>query len=233
MGAGERPPRSHPFTSRQRFLLFQPALFPQIFFFLLEDRAPWQVEEVGYIRFLGHGPAPGNGIGLFIGGDAKNFKLTRGAVERVLDGILRAAEELDQDIFVTTSRRTPPDTASFLKRRLQGHPRCRLLIIANEKNAENTVSDILYKSRVVVVSPESMSMISEAVSSGKYTIVFRTEPLPKKYGIAIENFEQKGYITIAGPDRIYDAIKRLLTEKPAVKRPEDRDRIIQRLKGIV
>ena len=84
-------------------------------------------------------------------------------------------------------------------------------------------------------------MISEAVSSGKYVVVFRSHRdgvhaagQRTKYERIIKDFEDRGYIKTATPDKIYDVIKALLIEKPGViKKPKDREKIVERLKGIV
>ena len=179
------------------------------------------------------------GIGILIGGDAKHFRLTKDAVKDVVDGILRITEEMAIDIFISTSRRTSDEIDSFLKDRLSNNPRCPLLVIANENNIEGVVRDILWRSEVVIVSPDSISMISEAVASGKYVVVFkecqsvRVSECQTKYEKAIKNLEEKGYIKTALPEDIYDVIKKILEEKPVIKKLDDRNRIIERLKEIV
>ncbi len=172
------------------------------------------------------------GIGLLIGGDAKNFKLEREAVEKAIDGVLKISEEMDRDIFVSTSRRTSPEIDSFLKNKLKGNKRCRLLVIANEKNIKGAVQRILDASEVIVVSPESISMISEAVSAGKYVVVFGLRA-KGKYGLNVANLEKQGYIKIAEAGKIYDTINQVLKEKPAVKELRDRGNIIQRLQALM
>jgi len=180
--------------------------------------------------------AAGHGIGLLIGGDAKNFKLTKESVENTIDAILKIAEEMDYYVSVTTSRRTSPRIDSFLKDRLGDHKRCKLLIIANENNIEGAVQNILEMSEIMVVSSESVSMISEAVSSGRYVVVFRAKQENKKrakYDRVIGGLEKKGYIKVASPDGVYETIRGFLRAHPVIKMPEDRDRIIKRLSGII
>ena len=174
------------------------------------------------------------GIGLLIGGDAKNFKLTEEVVEKVIDGVLKIAEEMERDIFITTSRRTSPEIDSYLKDKLSNNTRCKLLVIANEKNPEGTVAKILDSSEVVIVSPESISMISEAASSGRQVVVFSDKRENRgKYGKVVESLENKGYIKIAALDEVYSKVRQILTRRPVVKRLDDRKGIIERLKGIV
>ena len=198
-----------------------------------------------------------HGIGLLIGGDAKNFELTKQAIEKVIDEILKIAEEMDRDIFITTSRRTSPEIDSYLKDKLSNITRCKLLVIANEKNPEGAVQKIFDSSEVVIVSPESISMISEAASSGRHVLVFkvksetpnhsrslsRAKPrdsgtghgwrVKNKYQKSISGLEEQGYIKTAALDEVYSKVKQILTKRPAVKRLDDRKGIIQRLQAIV
>lgn len=177
------------------------------------------------------------GIGLLIGGDAKDFILEKGLVEKVVDGILKASEEADRSVFVTTSRRTSKEIESLLKTRLGHCERCKLLVIANEKNPEGTVSNILDNSQVVIVSPESISMISEAVTSGRHIVVFKRNDTKtktgSKYERAIREFESRGYVRIADADTIYKTVKELLKEGLSPKRPDDRKKIIERMAKII
>ncbi len=173
----------------------------------------------------------GGGLGLLIGGDAKNFRLTKETVIKVVDGILKIAEEMGRDIFASTSRRTSLEIDEFLKERLGNNKRCKLLVIANEKNREAVVPEIFSSSEVVVVSPESISMISEATASGRYTVVFNEKSV--KYAKAVKDLKTQGYIDTAEPDGVYDLIKRILQQRPAVKRLDDRKKITERLQAVI
>ncbi len=189
------------------------------------------------------------GLGLLIGGDAKNFKLEKQDVEKVIDGVLKIAEDMDRDIFISTSRRTSSEIDSLLKERLKGNKRCRLLVIANDKNIKGAVQKILDSSELVVVSPESISMISEAVSAKRRVVVFGVKGeasnhslrsgtghglrVKGKYGRNVTNLEKQGYVKTAPAEEIYDVIKQVLRQRPALKELGDRKRIIERLQGIV
>jgi len=178
----------------------------------------------------------GHGIGILIGGDAKNFKLKKEAVEKMIDGALKIADEIALDIFVSTSRRTSPEIDTFLKDRLDKNPRCKLLVIANEKNVEGVVPKIFSLSKIILVSPDSMSMISEAVTSGRHVVVFKDKVLKtrkNKYERAIENLETRDYVNLSAPEGVYDSLRRILKENPQVKKLEDRKNIIERLISII
>ena len=180
------------------------------------------------------GHKKGGGLGLLIGGDAKNFKLKKEEIEKVINGALKIAEEMNQDIFVTTSRRTSSEIDSLLKNKLVNHRCCKLLVIAKETNPEGTVQKILDSSDVVIVSPESISMVSEAASSGKYVVVFKAGSMPQgKYEKSIVDLQSRGYIKSASPDETYNTLRYLLTEKPCIKKIEDREKITKRLEVII
>ncbi|MFC1508178.1 ELM1/GtrOC1 family putative glycosyltransferase [Candidatus Omnitrophota bacterium] len=178
-----------------------------------------------------------NGIGILIGGDAKGFRLKKEAVEKVISGVLRVSQEMNRDISATTSRRTSPETEFLLKDRLGVSGRCKMLVIANENNPEGALHKILNTSEVVIVSPESISMISEAISSGKRVAVFRDNVLGVrsngKYERAIRDLEAKGYISIVAPDEIYATLKDFLGKTLPTKKLRDRENIIKRLEGII
>jgi len=165
------------------------------------------------------------GIGLLIGGDAKGFRLKKEDVEKVVDGVLKMGRE----IFVSTSRRTSLEIDKLVKEKLSG--KCKLLVIANENNKQGVVQEIFDKSEVIIVSPESISMISEAVSSGRRVVVFGRAG--GKYNKAIANLEQRDYIKTAAPDKIYDVVNQILTERPEKRKLEDRKRIAKRLQSLM
>ncbi|MDD5440244.1 MAG: ELM1/GtrOC1 family putative glycosyltransferase [Candidatus Omnitrophica bacterium] len=112
-------------------------------------------------------------VGLLLGGDNAEVRYTNDEVGNVLAGIIAASKERGADILATTSRRTQPALEGLVREKLQGEPLCKLLIIANEKNPAYAVNGILAASDVVVISGESISMVSEAVASGKNVIVFQ------------------------------------------------------------
>ena len=176
------------------------------------------------------------GIGVLIGGDTKTSRLKKESIEKLIDGVLKIAGEMDVSIFLSTSMRTSPEIETFLKHRLGKDSRCRLLVIANEKNIDGIVPAIFGLSEIIVISPDSVSMISEGASSGKHVVVFKEPELrdcKKKHGASVENLKRKGYTHQTAPGEIYDSLKRILKDKPTAKKLQDREKIIERLKTIV
>ncbi|TAM41814.1 hypothetical protein EPN54_01620, partial [bacterium] len=111
-------------------------------------------------------------IGVLIGGNSKGFSISGRLISTVICEIKRSAEELNADILLSTSRRTSPEVEQVIKNELGGYGRCKLLVISNEHNNPDVVGAILGFSSIVISSPESISMVSEAASAGKYVMVF-------------------------------------------------------------
>jgi len=213
---------------------------------LVTDGAPNRITQKGMEEAVARFLAPpssilqrNGGVGLLVGGDAKGFKLKKEDVEKVADEVIKISEEKNLDIFFSTSRRTSPEIDKLLKEKLSGNKRCKLSVIANEKNIEGAVISIFGLSDIIITSPESMSMISEAASSGKHVIVFRKHQgvraleCRSKYQRLVANFEKKGYINTARPEEIYNKIRKILETKPVIRRLDDRKIIIERLKELI
>lgn len=184
-------------------------------------------EGVERIRASGfHLQASKRKIGVLIGGESKNYTLTREIANILVEELLNAAGDLDAHLLVTTSRRTSPEVDGLIKKRLSGNPSCPFLIIANEKNIEGAVPGILGLSDVVVVSEESISMISEALSSGKPVIVFETQKRGRvqntKHRRFLDNLVSQNYLTLVKPEKLSAEIKRVYRGSKIIRPLEDR-----------
>ncbi|PIQ85642.1 MAG: hypothetical protein COV74_08060 [Candidatus Omnitrophica bacterium CG11_big_fil_rev_8_21_14_0_20_45_26] len=138
-------------------------------------------------------------ISIFIGGETKKYRLN----DHRVDQWLAAANQLSQkekfDLLVTTSRRTSVLTAETVKRTLSANQRCRLLVIANEKNIENVTLGMLALSDIVVVTEDSVSMISEALAAGKRVLVMKVGngQLSEKHQLFQQTLKNDGLIETA------------------------------------
>ena len=160
-------------------------------------------------------------IGLLIGGDTKNFHLDKNIILEVIKQIKSVAQELNADILVTTSRRTSSEIEKLVKKEFKDYSRCKVLIIANEKNILEAVGGILGLSKIIVTSPESISMISEAASSKKYVLVFESPGLSKRHWRFIDYFARSKYIYLAEPCGLSKAIEDIWLNKPPIHNPRD------------
>jgi len=155
-------------------------------------------------------------LGLLLGGESKNFHLDNHALATVIAQMKLAADKMGADILATTSRRTSQEGEALIKKEFKGYPPCKFLVIANEQNFSFTVGGILDLSKFVIVSPESISMISEAAASGRYILVFDLAGLKKKHRKFLKSFAERKYIYLVKPQNIYQAIERIWREAPPI-----------------
>ena len=135
--------------------------------------------------------------------------------------------------MITTSRRTPREIENLLKGELKGYSRSKLLIIANEKNIPEAVGGILSLSQIVITSPESISMVSEAVSSKKYVFVFREDGLSSKHRRFLEHFSNNKYIYITDASNLGRQIEEVWQKRPALKTLNDNSLVREAIKKIL
>jgi mitochondrial fission protein ELM1 len=171
-------------------------------------------------------------FGVLIGGNAKGVKFDETTIHELMEQLKDAATHYKADILLTTSRRTPPNIEQIILRHMKNFERCALCIIANQRNVPEAVGGILDLSDLVIASGESISMVSEALSSGKRTIVFsphgRYGSKPRdKYEEFVLNLNDQGYLMVSSVDDIKPKITQLLSRKITLKVLED-EKLIQR-----
>lgn len=171
-------------------------------------------------------------IGILIGGESRNFHLDEGSVACVVSQVKLVAEKYNAGILLTTSRRTSGRVEELLKIELKDYPRCKLLVIANEKNIPGAVEGILGLSRIAIVSGESISMISEAAASSNYVLVFGSV-LEKKHRIFLKHMAEDGYIFISAPGEIASMVSRLVTANPRVFILADKEKVRKKLEEVL
>lgn len=164
-------------------------------------------------------------IGLLLGGNTKHFTLHPEAVRNAVSQIKDAANRFDYDVLITTSRRTSPEVESLLERECNDFPRCKLVVNARLNNPSYALGGIVGLSTIVVVSPESISMVSEAASSGRHVVVFGSR-VDSRHNAFLNTLERGGYIQRAPAASIAGVISSIHNKKPLVKRLND----IQHLK---
>lgn len=175
-------------------------------------------------------------VGLLIGGDNPEFALPADLLRKVIDETLKFCGSNGADLLVTTSRRTNKEQEAILKEMLKNNPRCKLLVIANENNPEGVLAGILGLSNILIVSGESISMVSEAISSGKKVVVFELDKKKScvtKHERALAGLAADGYVIIAKADRLSEAMNRVLNEKASPKKLDDTNKIYEAMKALI
>ena len=121
-------------------------------------------------------------VALMIGGDTKDYKFDPQEFGIMISNLSNIVNKLSGSLLITTSRRTSDECVKEIKRKLN----CDYYFYdwKIENNANNTqkselgnpYSALLGLSNFLVVTGDSMSMVSEACSTGKPTYVY----MPKK-----------------------------------------------------
>jgi KDO2-lipid IV(A) lauroyltransferase len=177
-------------------------------------------------------------IGLFIGGENRNYVFDTLIMKGVLDNVVKAAKELDANILVTTSRRTGADVSDFVRRELKKTGLAKLVIIANERNPKWAVGGILAASDILVVSGESSSMLSEAANSGKHIVVFKPRRKPSvrkntKQERFLKRLHFSGLARVSEIEDLKKNIVELVNSDDIPKKLDDDRKILDAVKRII
>jgi mitochondrial fission protein ELM1 len=156
-------------------------------------------------------------VSVIIGGDDDTFTLKKEQIKSYFDYIFDRFKEYK--ILVTTSPRTSKEIESLVEE----YPFFYKLIYSKQK--ANPIPDFLSCSEVVFITMDSTSMISEAVSYGKSSVVVL--PIEKKGGVdkfdrMIEILKQKQMLEIFSKDLKFQKNKKFdfseVLEKICIKR---------------
>jgi mitochondrial fission protein ELM1 len=111
-----------------------------------------------------------------------------------------------------------------------GKSYCKLLIIANRQNLEGVVPAILGISDLIIVTSDSISMIIEAVSTGKEVIVIKLrEKRKNKFSIFLNNMETAGLIKIMEINEFKTKFLKIIEKPPRRNTPYNPNEEIIRL----
>lgn len=171
-------------------------------------------------------------IGVLIGGDNPDYTFGEELVKTLSDQFKNAAERIDGTFCVTTSRRTPSDADKFFSDGLSPDPRCESFISGNNDTAEDTVENIMKKSDIIIVSGESISMVSEAISSGKPVLVFMPEKKNEKltkYETFVRRLQDSGFVRMIEPKDIAKETEDLVKKDIKLQVPDDNKKIYDKM----
>ncbi len=117
---------------------------------------------------LAHLPRPL--VAVLIGGSNRRHRLTPAITERIAEDLLSLARTAGAGLAVTPSRRTGEENVAILRRRLVGVP-----AEIWDGEGENPYFAYLALADAIVVTCDSVSMASEAISTGKPVYVIALE----------------------------------------------------------
>jgi len=94
---------------------------------------------------------------VLIGGNTKGYDIHFAGIEDMLNTLSNS----NKRVLITTSRRTPADVELLIDKR-----DFQYKVIANRYNPEGILDAFFYVSRKAIITPDSISMISEAINAG-------------------------------------------------------------------
>ncbi|MFA5092641.1 MAG: ELM1/GtrOC1 family putative glycosyltransferase [Candidatus Omnitrophota bacterium] len=172
-------------------------------------------------------------IGILIGGNSKKFNISVDDIKELSRRIKKSAQSLNADILISTSRRTSSLVEQVIKEEFINYPNCKLLVVANENNNPDVVGGILGLSNIVICSPESISMISEAVAAEKYVLVYRAKGLSQKHQKFLNRYHKQGYIYLKEINELTGAIEQIWLQQPKINSPKDNLKVSDALNKIL
>ncbi len=152
--------------------------------------------------------------GVLIGGDTGALHFDPGLFSSLTKSIHDFCKASGFSALVTTSRRTPAWADENVKKVFEKKEICPFYVIANESNRKGIVAGIMALSDVLVVTADSISMISEAVSAGKPVIavdVWQGEKLKKKYQNYLRHLENMNFVIRCRAENIKQALEKYLS----------------------
>ncbi len=160
-------------------------------------------------------------IGLLFGGDSKTHIFSESQARSVVRAIKDFAQAEKAGVCFTTSRRTPPKIDELMHAEFDSFKNACFKVFARENNPAYAVGGILGVCDVLIVSGESISMVSEAAASGKYTIVFRPEKRDPgrrlKHELFLENLAAGRHIRLTTADDIAGELSAFRQKKYSLK----------------
>ena len=111
---------------------------------------------------------------ILIGGDDANYLLGPEWAQSVISRIMDLALKADAELYITTSRRTSPETEQILKELVHGRTFVKMLLLASESDL-NPVPGMLGLCSRVFCTEDSVSMLSESATAGHEVLLLRTD----------------------------------------------------------
>ncbi len=117
-------------------------------------------------------------VAVLIGGQSKSHRMTRAVTERLAAQLLALVKEKNVSLMITASRRTGEENAKFLRATLKGDNIYFWNGGENGQGGDNPYFALLGYADHIVVTEDSVSMVSEALSTGKPVHIAALEHAP-------------------------------------------------------
>ena len=176
-------------------------------------------------------------IGLLIGGTDRHETITAADAEHLSEICKAVATEMNAQILLTTSRRTPTEVTKYLASTLKHNDWCPLFIEPNTPSElDNPYQAILALSDLLIVTADSFSMVCEAASSGRPVIVLTLSDekarKPKRYNV-YRYMEQHAIVKQCRLDKLRQWIADGLTSCVPNTSLQDTETAVQAIRSLI
>ena len=122
-------------------------------------------------------------ISLLIGGDSRHHKITKPILDKIIKNLKSIEEQKKIRIFILVSRRTGKKDYLYLKKNLIS--KNFIFVLPNSKKVSylNAISF----AKAIIVTSDSVSMVTEACSTGKPTYIIDIPTKSKRFSLFIKN----------------------------------------------
>ncbi len=176
-------------------------------------------------------------IGFLIGGADRHETITSADAEQLSEICKTVAIEMNAQILVTTSRRTPSEVTAHLASTLKHSAWCPLFI---EPDTSSELADpyqaILALSDLLIVTADSFTMVCEAASSGHPVIVLTlsrdTVRKPKRYNV-YQYMEHHAIVNQCRLDKLKQYIADGLTSRVPNTPLQDTEKAVHAIRNLM
>ena len=103
---------------------------------------------------------------ILIGGNHGAYKLDKSIIKKIINKVLLNLEMKDS-VLISTSRRTSLDAIKFIDRNFNDNSKIKKIYHPNFSSENNPIVNAMLKCKEIIVTGDSMSMVSESCSINK------------------------------------------------------------------
>ena len=130
-------------------------------------------------------------VGVILGGSNRTYRFTKDVAERMITLLDQLHSSTGAYFYIAASRRTDDEALHVFDRFSKTASHIRFW----KGEGENPYLGILALSDALIVTEDSVSMISEALSTGKPVATFPLAGVSARHGLFIDNLMKRGAIT--------------------------------------
>ena len=118
-----------------------------------------------------------------IGGNSRHHKITKSILDQIIDKLNLIQKKNKIKVFILFSRRTMKNDYLYLKKNLLN----KNFVFVLPESKKVSYLDALSFAKAIIVTSDSVSMVTESCSTGKPTYIIDIPTKSKKFSLFIKN----------------------------------------------